>query len=171
MMTFLPYSDFRKSAQVLDMKRLNSQRREASYLFRALIEKKANPNTKIGWINHSTTRMWEGYEPALAEYINAILDEWIGRGYKNNLPHIYLDEEVVYPWWLGNEDFHRSHRSKLINKKPEYYLSLFPEDVGFNNGEYLWPLNDGTFKTIVRKNQNQKPKPRKKKWAFEKQNY
>jgi hypothetical protein len=53
------------------------------------------------------------------------------------------------PWWLGNEDFHRAMRSRLIEKKPEYYLPLFPDDKGFNDGKYLWPVNETkTFKTI-----------------------
>jgi hypothetical protein len=139
MMTFLPYEDFEKSARVLDYQRLNSQRREATFIFNALIKLKANPNQKIGWINHPATRMWEGCEALLAKYVNVMLTEWKRRGYKCTMEFIQLDEEIVYPWWLGNEDFHRSHRARLIDKYPSFYLPKFPNDANFNDGRYLWP--------------------------------
>ena len=31
------------------------------------------------------SQMWKGYEPALVKYLNLILVEWEGRGYKNEL--------------------------------------------------------------------------------------
>lgn len=44
------------------------------------------------------------------------------------------------PPWLGDEDFHRSHRSALLRKDPSHYKGFFPdvpEDL-----PYEWPLSD-----------------------------
>ena len=41
------------------------------------------------------------------------------------------------PWWLGEEDFHRAHRSSLLRKDPGHYGELFqdvPDDL-----PYVWP--------------------------------
>jgi hypothetical protein len=38
---------------------------------------------------------------------------------------------------LGDEPFHRSHRSALVRKDPAYYRPLFP-DVP-DDLEYVWP--------------------------------
>lgn len=142
MQTFLPYKSFKESAKSLDYRRLNSQRREARQILNTLKVIKENPNEKIAWKNHPAVRMWQGYEEALIEYYNEILSEWILRGYNNNMSKILNENHVVYPWWLGNEDFHRAMRSRLIEKNEEFYLSKFPNDKGFNNGKYLWPVNE-----------------------------
>lgn len=145
MQTFLPYADFKKSAKSLDYKRLNSQRREARQILNVLSYLQLNPNGKIGWMNHPAVKMWKGYEIALCEYYNCILEEWIKRGYSNNMQFLeinYSDLPIEYPWWLGNENFHRAMRSRLIEKFPEFYEPKFPGDKGFNDGKYLWPVND-----------------------------
>jgi hypothetical protein len=44
------------------------------------------------------------------------------------------------PPWLGDEDLHRSHRSSLVRKDPQFYRPLFgdvPEDL-----PYVWPASD-----------------------------
>ena len=48
-----------------------------------------------------------------------------------------LAEAGALPPWLGDEDFHRSHRSSLLNKDPEWYGDVFtdvPPDL-----PYVWP--------------------------------
>lgn len=143
MQTFLPYSNFELCAQVLDYKRLGKQRVEALQIYKCLTEKSNR------WKNHPAVLMWKGYENALAEYHNDIITEWIKRGYKNNMNFIFLTQKPKYPWWLGNEDFHRSMRSRLIEKLPDFYSPLFPNDKGFNEGKYLWPVNETeTFRMI-----------------------
>ena len=142
MQSFLPYSDFKKSAQVLDYKRLGKQRVEALQIYNCLM----NPNR---WKNHPCIKMWNGYMGALAEYHNIMIEEWIKRGYVNNMSYILCQEPYDYPWWLGDENFHRAMRSRLIEKDEKYYLPLFPNDKGFNDSKYLWPLNDSkSFKII-----------------------
>lgn len=139
MQTFLPYSDFQKSAQCLDYRRLGKQRVEAKQIYLALTD----PN--YGWKNHPAVKMWRGYEQALARYGLAICKEWRARDYKDSLMLWFLQRayshtlcEVVLPFWIDNEDFHRSHQSNLIRKLPSHYKPLFPgvsEDL-----PYIWPV-------------------------------
>jgi len=100
------------------------------------------------WKNHPAVKMWAGYGEALKAYTNTMISEWIERGYKNSMLS-YAVETIEYPWWFGDENFHRSHRSRLIEKNREYYLPLFPGDVGFNDSKYFWPDNNSrTFRVI-----------------------
>ncbi len=130
MQTFLPYPDFKKSAQVLDYRRLGKQRVEALQILKAL------QNDNYGWKNHPIVKMWEGFAPALIEYKNIMIQEWISRGYNNNLNLDFVDEPIVYPQWLGDEEFHASHRSNLLKKDFEYYSQFnWKEEPGLN---YIW---------------------------------
>jgi hypothetical protein len=143
MNTFLPYPDFQKSAQCLDYKRLGKQRCEAWQVYLALTKE------NYGWKNHPCIRMWRGYEIALAFYCMAICNEWISRGYKDTIkvkiceklgidfPEAYSKEHnIIYPKWLGNEDFHASHRSNLLRKDPEWYGKFGWKEP--NNLPYIW---------------------------------
>lgn len=116
MQTFLPYSDFSKSARCLDYRRLGKQRVEAYQLYRIV----SGVRTIGGWINHPATKMWSGYPEALALYQNVMIDEWIDRGYQNTMKYLPINK-IIFPWWLGKEDLHASHRSNLLKKDPEFY--------------------------------------------------
>jgi hypothetical protein len=146
MQTFLPYANFAKSAEVLDYKRLNSQRRESHSIIRIL---KGEWNSNA-WIHHPAVLMWTGCEESLKLYFNDMVKEWVKRGYVNNYELFEIDEsKLVDPWWMGNEDFHRAMRSRLIEKNPDFYTKKFPDDKGFNDGKYLWPVMDTkTFRVI-----------------------
>jgi hypothetical protein len=142
MQTFLPYADFKQSAKVLDRQRLGKQRLECYQLLNSITRLKNGENYK-GWTNHPCRKMWHNHTNALVEYGVVVCDEWISRGYKDTLkPRIqeYYDNHAThdYPKFVGMESFHISHRSKLIQKKPEYYESLFPNTP--NNLEYIWPI-------------------------------
>lgn len=43
----------------------------------------------------------------------------------------------VLPMFVGNEDFHESHRSNLIRKNPTHYRPLWPNVP--DNLPYIWP--------------------------------
>lgn len=139
MQTFLPYPDFNKSARALDRQRLGKQRVEVFQILKAL------RNESNGWRNHPCTRMWDGYEDALASYGFAVCAEWIMRGYKDTMMARFAEmlgpvKKIEMPWWLGDEDFHLSHQSNLIRKLPEFYAPQFP-DVP-DNLEYVWPVQE-----------------------------
>jgi hypothetical protein len=151
MQTFLPYEDIQRSVKVLDNKRLGKQRVEAMQIINVLT---GQQKTK-GWINHPAVKMWEGYVSCLMLYTNTCIFEWIDRGFKNTMQVYpgYLYGVAVAPpapWWLGNEDFHRAMRSRLIEKNEEFYLPIFTKiDKGFNDGKYFWPVNETqTFRVI-----------------------
>ena len=137
MQTFLPYSDFKASAKVLDNKRLGKQRVEVLQILKALTEE------EYGWKNHPATKMWKGYERALAKYGIVVCEEWISRGFKDTcLPKIasYLGKgRIAYPPWLGNKRFHTSHKSNLVSKYPEYYRKFWPKLS--DKLPYVWPVS------------------------------
>lgn len=133
MQTFLPYPSFKKSFRCLDYKRLGKQRVEAMQILRALND----PN--YGWQNHPAVKMWRGYEDSLKLYMNLCIDEWVSRGYNNNMVKGEIEAPVLeFPPWLGDDTFHSSHRSNLIRKDAEHYLQYGwtePDDL-----EYVWPI-------------------------------
>ena len=128
--TFLPYADFARSAACLDPRRLGKQRLEAFQILRTL------RGETHGWARHPAVRMWRGHEPALAAYMDACIDEWEGRGYRNTM----LRERPAAwtpPSWLGDEAFHASHRANLLRKAPEHYEQWgWREDPSL---PYVWP--------------------------------
>ncbi len=132
MNTFLPYPDFAESARCLDSRRLGKQRVEALQILRAL----ADPH--YGWQHHPAVEMWRGYEQSLTLYMNAIITEWIRRGYKNNMPLGIVTGQVKMPPWLGKREFHASHRSNLLRKNPKYYGQFHWNESP--TLPYIWPL-------------------------------
>ena len=150
MQTFLPYPDFVRSAKTLDNARLGKQRVEALQILRALHV------PGYGWRNHPAVRMWRGYEEALAAYGLAVCREWCARGYADTCEakivaelrtitgrrtrvrsQAKLRERDRLPSWLGRRAFHRSHRSALLRKDPEWYgprVTGTPDDL-----ELIWP--------------------------------
>ena len=82
--------------------------------------------------------MWRGYEPALRQYMRAIILEWVARGYKNNM-HIPEPEDYELPPWWGREEIHASHRSALLEKDFEFYYGKWSwEDEP--KIDYIWPV-------------------------------
>jgi len=146
MQTFLPYQDYVRSVQSLDNKRLGKQRLECLQIINIL----ENKTTGKGRRSHPAILMWVGYTDSLKYYCNCCIDEWIKRGFKNTMKKYDIDHQnIEHPWWLGNEDFHRAMRARLIEKNKEFYGPKFPGDEGFNNGKYFWPVNETkTFRVI-----------------------
>ena len=133
MQTFLPYPDFEQSFAVLDYKRLGKQRVEARQILEIL---RGQPSS---WASHPAVRMWRGYEDALVMYYDAALKEWAARGYRNIiLQPLPQSSDPIMPHWLGREDVHASHRSKLLEKNLDYYSRYgWKEEPGL---PYVWPV-------------------------------
>lgn len=142
MQTFLPYSDFARSAQCLDRQRLGKQRVEVLQILGVLC------GQKKGWANHPAVKMWRGYEGALLAYGLAICNEWHDeRGYNDTcrVKMIWMVHEwvgkgrirVVMPPWMGDKAFHTAHKSNLYRKDPEHYSQFAKHgpDLG-----YIWPV-------------------------------
>lgn len=148
MQTFLPYPDFRRSAEALDQRRLGKQRVEALQVLRGLTV------PGYGWRHHPAVRMWRGHEEALGRYALTCCEVWTARGFGDTVADTVTTElralgvEPVrseaelavagaLPAWLGDPDFHRRHQSKLLQKDPAHYGPLFPgvpDDL-----DYAWP--------------------------------
>jgi len=157
MQTFLPYEDFVKSAKCLDSKRLGKQRIEVIQILKALKQGplQTDPSwakpLKTPWYNHPAVQMWGDNQLRLIDYGLAICSEWMRRGFKDNcgermlnfIPHIdnLYDLSSDDPDWLGNVDFHNSHKSNLLRKDPAWY-GKFGWKV-HSDLPYFWPTKNG----------------------------
>lgn len=145
MQTFVPFgSNFHKNAKVLDYRRLGKQRVEAWQILNALHGKSK------GWVNHPATRMWRGYEGALAQYGATMCREWISRGYHDTmLDRFYpLMPGPCDPWphWLDWEEVTMSHKSNLIRKMPERYSAFWPTVP--SDLPYFWPVQSAAATAV-----------------------
>lgn len=152
MQTFLPYPDFEATARVLDDRRLGKQRVEVLQILRALTR------PVYGWKRHPTVLMWAGHEEALVAYGVAVCEEWCRRSYADSCKAKILADGMSagvarprtqtelaaageLPSWLGHEPLHRSHRSALVRKDPDFYGERFGDVAG--DLEYVWPVRSG----------------------------
>lgn len=136
MQTFMPFDTFYQSIYCLDQKRLGKQRVEAKQILDILL----NRTNKKGWRNHPAVKMWKGYEDALKIYYNICLSRWEQLNYKNKMKYESTNLEkqnCEYPHWMGNKDFHNSHRSNLLRKDFEHYKQ-FGWELKVNL-PYIWP--------------------------------
>ena len=143
MQTFLPYADFQKSAEVLDDKRLGKQRSESIIILKTLLGSYEREGGK-GWPHHPATKMWKGFELSLCNYSIEIAAAWRKRGHADTTLDWFTETKAALlnqtsaPYWLGNDVFHRTHRSNLLRKMPEHYRQFWPEDR--DDLPYLWPI-------------------------------
>ena len=141
MQTFLPYSSFEKTAQVLDYRRLGKQRVEGMQIINAI----ENPKPQ-GWKNHPIVIMWTPYTECLKLYTNTIITEWIRQGYNNNMEFYDIKpnmDMVDIPHWIGKEEFHSSHRANLLRKDYEYYSQF--GWVENPESPYVWHDKEGLW--------------------------
>ena len=152
MQTFLPVADFVDSARLLDSPRLGKQRVETLQILRTI------ELPDYGWANHPAVLMWRGRTPALVAYGLAMARVWRERGFADSteiqigefapavvdVPQDDLAAAGLLPSWLGDEELHRSHRSNLIAKDPDFYRSRFAECFGPEPDDlpYVWPGAD-----------------------------
>ncbi len=121
---------------------------EALEILRALTRE------RYGWQSHPAVLMWAGYEEALGAYGIAICREWHSRG-RADTCDVKIRNELIklgisrvrdqaelaragqLPPWLGDDSFHRSHRSSLLAKDPYWYGEIFTDvEPGL---PYVWP--------------------------------
>lgn len=117
---------------MLDRKRLGKQRVECIQVVRALVV----PGD--GWRHHPAATTWRGWLEALGSYSLTCCEVWVAQGFADTCAGTIradLDAAGVttvrtqadlagvgeLPTWLGDEGFHRSHRSALLTKMPEHY--------------------------------------------------
>jgi len=163
MQTFVPLIESHADiARVLDRKRLNKQALEGWQILMVLLE--LDPQGEFrpakGWKNHPAVKMWRGHEMALYTYIQAMVDEWIARGYKSTIGqkaeatmrralelNLLTDSSYSNPPWLRNlqsyKEIASSHRTALLSKDYSWYSQFgWSEDQGHRpeTYEYIWPV-------------------------------
>jgi len=155
--TFLPCPVFASTALVLDARRLGKQRVETIQVLRALTV------PGYGWRHHPAVAMWAGYEEALASYGIEMCNAWTAAGRADTCAETLRTDLVAatgttvvrtqehltaageLPPWLGDAEFHRSHKSALLRKDPDHYGRYFasvPDDL-----PYVWPKSDRPRRT------------------------
>lgn len=158
MQTFIPVtSSFADIAEVLDNKRLNKQALEGWQIMMTnlKLDPQGNHREPKGWYNHPAAKMWRGHEQVLWQYIMAMTDEWLKRGFKTTIGDkatATLDiatqmlrvstDMLDVPEWLHNEDIASTHRLALLVKDYEWYSQFgWSEDPGYHptDYEYIWP--------------------------------
>lgn len=149
MQTFLTYKSFKDTAKSLDNKRLGKQRVEALQIL-SVVQWYANPiGKKPAYFHHPACLQWIGYEGVLRSYLNAMIDEWVRRGFKNNMKRQELgDVPMIKPWWMESpyiQEVNRTHRQRLMQKDLNYY-SCNPNKglLGYKDVS-VWKTNDNGF--------------------------
>lgn len=136
-MTWLPYVDFVQTFECLDPYRLGRTSFEASQVLDSLVGIGRDKLYK----HHICTRLWRGYESALAFYVSLSIREMHVRGFRTLRVSPYdfygnyrIDThyfgykkllpfgEYPYPPWLGLEWLHSSHRAGLLKLEPKFYI-------------------------------------------------
>ncbi len=145
MQVFLPYPSFQQSVACLDKKRLGNQ-----------IWRECKTLLNDGWKHHPVAKMWADYHHALAGYMWHGITELMKRGDISTETQLALDDYLIakfpykpggklfsrhwkLPPFIGNPDFHLSHRLNLLWKDPEWYSTYFEEPVPTSKPPYLWP--------------------------------
>lgn len=145
MQVFLPYPSFQQSVACLDKSRLGNQ-----------IWRECKTLLNGGWKHHPVAKMWSDYHHALAGYMWCGISELVRRNDITTETQLALDDYLIarfpmkpglrvfdrhwkLPPFIGNSDFHLSHRLNLLWKAPEWYSKYFDEPVPTSKPPYLWP--------------------------------
>ena len=68
--------------------------------------------------------------------MNACIDEWVDRGFKNTMAKAKVDSFTELPPWIGNSLLHDTHKSNLLRKDVNFYVQYnwsVPMDL-----QYYW---------------------------------
>ena len=139
MQTFMTADNYRTVAKELDYRRLGKQQVEGMQTHNQLTKGKG------GYKHHPINAMWKGYESSLAEYTNAMIHEWIARGYNNTMELIECCSDFrsilkcnhAKPEWVYSDSLHLSHKSNLLRKDYEYYSLLYGTHIP-TELPYIW---------------------------------
>lgn len=96
---------------------LRKQRVEAKQIYGIITDR----TTTKSWRNHPAVLMWMDYPDSLTRYHNAMISEWISRGYRNTLPYLSSETPHEAPFWLNDSRVHLPHQSNLLRKDFNYY--------------------------------------------------
>lgn len=118
MRVFLPYQDYARSAKCLTDDHLKEMRNSC----RNLIQVLTVPNSYSGDMTH--VAIWAPCMNGLLWLTDATLYERRRRGHDERgvTPWmLYRRDQTHRPYWLGNAEFHATHRAYLLEKAPAHY--------------------------------------------------
>ncbi len=106
------------------------------------IKYRVNIKKKLGFANHPEVWSWYYHPDALKYYINCHVDQWVKRGYKNNMETYENVENSERPKWTFSDKIFINHKQSLLNKEilrkeKTWYVNLWPEIGQFD--DYIWP--------------------------------
>lgn len=137
--TWLPFPSYEKSAACLDWKRLYRQISDAEFLLKRK--------------DSLAAMLWGGYEPALHAYHDAMLAEWVDRGYKTTRKMHDVD---CYDFPTFPPALHACHRGNLLRKAPEIYGNFGWDDPPTdyllwvdNHGRWFWQQQNSDIRSYV----------------------
>jgi len=146
MQTFMPYEDFQKSASVLDKKRLFKQVVETRQILATngvhVLKVNGEPY-KHSHVHHPLHKIWKNYLDGLKFYHDVFLFECLFVRHINTVMKPFYkfnsvtQKDFIYPDLIGYEPFHRSMRSMLVKKKPDFYSQYGWEILDEN---YIWEV-------------------------------
>ncbi len=137
MQVFRPYVDWKKSAEVLDDKRLGKQRIECKQVLKVILRKlDLIRDGRRGWVNHPIVLMYfndgRPYIRDLIGFFDACVKEWKRRGF-NNLINLN-DIENFLERVNGSDGTPITHiheieyRRILLIKNLKHYIKIFPHE-------------------------------------------
>jgi len=129
--------NFYVSASMLDRNRLQANIYENIHGIASLLGiNNQLVNQKRSVANHPNIKRWSGYLGYYFHYICVHIDEWVSRGYKNDINKRNMDiifnhrntqilievyrSEYTIPNWI-TDDLIKEHKQILYKKDPEYY--------------------------------------------------
>jgi len=138
MQVFLPFPSFKESVACLDKSRLGNQ-----------IWRECKTLLNGGWQHHPVSKMWTDYKPALALYglegvhelvIREHIDSTKAQELSTYFCSFCTHVDDLLPPFIGDPDFHLSHRLNLLWKDPKWYSKFFDEQPPSTKPDYYWPL-------------------------------
>lgn len=70
-----------------------------------------------GFRKHPAVCMWLGFETALKDYINAHIEVWVERGYKNTMETYTVPDDYKRPSWSYSKDIINNFKSTLVERE------------------------------------------------------
>lgn len=160
MQVFRPYIDWRRSAEVLDDKRLGKQRVECKQILNVILRRLNLINDgRRGWLNHPVVLMYfnngRPYFRDLEGFFYACVEEWRRRGFRSSIN--LKDIEHLFAGIETSEGTPVTHvheveyRRILLIKDIKHYIKVFTSEEVVEvietepvkiNGVNLWIWND-----------------------------
>jgi hypothetical protein len=144
MQVFVPSEFLSTNIKLLDKKRAFKQVVECCDILKVL----RGESKGIGWKNHPAVLSWQYNVEGLQLYAYYALEYVFDQGIKVNKTFEYImnypiNPQAKLPIWWGDEEIHRSHRCRLLQKDYEFYSMYgWQQEQNWEEQRYLWAIYD-----------------------------